>query len=93
MFPVKRFGRPTALSVEDGQDARTHPVEGPVLIPAAGDYTFAKPLLRKPLPMVLLSRCIRTLPLPAVVTDNVASAFLGMSQPLPGIFSITFSPS
>ncbi|MBI3325917.1 MAG: LacI family DNA-binding transcriptional regulator [Nitrospinae bacterium] len=55
-------------------------VEGLLLIPSAGDHTFLRPLLRKPLPIVFLSRYIRTLPIPAVVTDNEAGAFLGVSH-------------
>jgi LacI family transcriptional regulator len=55
-------------------------VDGLLLIPSAGDHTFLKPLLRKPLPIVFLSRYIRTLPIPAVVTDNETGAVLGVSH-------------
>jgi LacI family transcriptional regulator len=55
-------------------------VEGLLLIPCAGDHSFLKPLVRQPLPIVLLSRYLRTLQLPAVVTDNEAGAFLGVSH-------------
>jgi LacI family transcriptional regulator len=55
-------------------------VEGLLLIPCAGDHTFLRPLVRQPVPIVLLSRYLRTVPLPAVVTDNEAGAFLGVSH-------------
>ncbi|MGH8057079.1 MAG: LacI family DNA-binding transcriptional regulator [Candidatus Entotheonellia bacterium] len=55
-------------------------VDGLLITPGAGDHAFLKPLLRKPLPIVFLSRYIRGLPIPAVVTDNEAGAFLGVSH-------------